>query len=178
MGGGAAAADVVAAPVTATAVGPSSGGLAFDVGAGVPTRLDVVSAGSGQGAGAGASHWRAMGGGGPASDRGSKAAKHASGTGAQRARSERRVSFAQAVEVWEVEGNTALERAAARAKSELAQATARHEEGRRQPDGMANAPAEWRAYLTKHNGLARWTVTLMAQTMSVCLMATLKGPRW
>ena len=127
MGGGAAAADVVAAPVPAAAVSSSSGGRAYGVGAGVPTRLDVVGAGSGQEAGAGANQWRAMGGGGPAGERGSKAAKHAGGAGAQRARSERRVSFAQTVEVWEVEGNTALERAAARAKSELAQAAARHE---------------------------------------------------
>ena len=37
------------------------------------------------------------------------------------------MSFAQTVEVWDVASNTALERAAARAESELAQAAARQE---------------------------------------------------
>ena len=50
-----------------------------------------------------------------------------SSANAQHARSERRVSFAQTVEVWDVASNTALERAAARAESELAQAAARQE---------------------------------------------------
>ncbi len=32
---------------------------------------------------------------------------------------------------------------------------------RRQPEGLANAPAEWRAYLKKHNELAAWTARLL-----------------
>ena len=28
---------------------------------------------------------------------------------------------------------------------------------RKQPDGLRNAPEEWRAYLAKHNALARWS---------------------
>ena len=86
-------------------------------------RLVAVCAGRGLGVGAG--HWRAMGGGGRASEGVAEAAKRAGSAGAQRARDERRVSFAQTAEVWEVASNTALERAAARADSELAVAAAR-----------------------------------------------------
>ena len=63
----------------------------------------------------GAGHWRAMGGGGRTIDGGAKAAKGASSADAQRAHSERRVSFVGTAEVRHVAGITALEREAARA---------------------------------------------------------------
>ena len=75
----------------------------------------------------GAGHWRAMGGGGRATDGGAKAAKGASSVETQRAHSERRVSFVGTAEVRHVAGNTALEREAARARRVLAETAARRE---------------------------------------------------
>ena len=47
---------------------------------------------------------------------------------------------------------------------------------RRQPDGLANAPPEWRAYLAKHNGLARWTAELIAAAHEAGAAWALENP--
>ena len=47
---------------------------------------------------------------------------------------------------------------------------------RRQPDGLANAPPEWRAYLNKHNRLARWTAELIGAAHAAGAAWALENP--
>ena len=69
-----------------------------------------------------------MGGGGRANEGGAKEAKRASSADAQRARGERRVSFAVTAEVCDMaNSNTALERSLAFVASELAKTASRQE---------------------------------------------------
>ena len=47
---------------------------------------------------------------------------------------------------------------------------------RRQPDGLRNAPAEWLAYLAKHNALARWSADVIRAAVAVGALWALENP--
>ena len=47
---------------------------------------------------------------------------------------------------------------------------------RRQPSGLSNAPPEWRAYLTKHNELARWSAELIGAAHAAGAAWALENP--
>ena len=47
---------------------------------------------------------------------------------------------------------------------------------RRMPDGMALAPANWRAYLSKHNAMARWSAELISAAHDASVPWALENP--